>query len=274
MSDVLIRSATAADYAAFAQLQPELATQDPVPTEAVWRQDYVADALVAERRGKVVGYLIGQTLADTGYVRNVVSARAVRRTGVGRALLLAFRERIVAEGKTSWRLNVKLDNTPAVKLYESFGMKFAWDSMAIRLAWADVTRLPESPRELQAHEVPAEADAEVERALNLPFGLVDSVRTKAGRVLKRLSHPGGKCAGFAAFDPAFPGAYPFAVALPLYARALFEALRPHARKGDPEIQVVADGDGGLAELLLKAGGVEKLRFAHFSGSLAASAAPR
>src|SRR6185369_15814645 len=108
-----------ADHGVMASLFPELGVDDPVPDLERWRREMVADTLIAEEQGRPVGYLYLQALRETGHVRHVVVSPEARGEGVGRALMAAAAERFRAAGAREWALNVKPDNVPAVRLYES-----------------------------------------------------------------------------------------------------------------------------------------------------------
>ncbi|MFN7133130.1 MAG: hypothetical protein ACK4N5_13710, partial [Myxococcales bacterium] len=77
----------------------------------------------------------------------------------------------------------------------------------------------------------------------------------------------GQPQGYAAFNPAFPGAFPFRVGRPEHARALMQAIRPHAPADVPHVQVVVENAPELRALLLGAGAELRMEFVHFEGEL-------
>src|SRR5688572_1068491 len=113
-----IDPAAPGDYETFLDLFEELATGDPPPPRAQFEQVIVPSTLVARSsEGDVLGYVFSQVFGELAYVRHLVSAPTARRTGVGRALMTAARERARAEGASRWQLNVKIHNVAAIRLY-------------------------------------------------------------------------------------------------------------------------------------------------------------
>lgn len=264
-----LRAARPDEHAAFTRLFPMLGTTDPVPGPERWAQDISAHTFFAERAdGLVVGYLYGQPLSSLGYIRHLVVAPEARGEGLGRALMLAagrsFRER----GCERWCLNVKVDNHAALGLYRSLRMSEAYRSTALVLRWDAVAALPPSPATDAGCALDAADDAAVERAFDLPEGQLAFARAQPGRVLVGL-RDGGRWVGAACFDPAFPGAFPFRVADPTWARALLEALRPHALPGQPGVRAVIDDGEAVVAALTAAGATVTMRLLHLEGVLPA-----
>jgi ribosomal-protein-alanine N-acetyltransferase len=77
-------------------------------------------SLAAEEEQDVVGYLICSRFEDVWHVMNVAVAPHRRRTGVARALLASLLERI-DDPEARLTLEVRISNTGARALYESFG---------------------------------------------------------------------------------------------------------------------------------------------------------
>lgn len=75
--------------------------------------------LVALVEGAVAGYVGCHHVADEGFITNVAVFPAHRRRGVARALLAAARDQ--GQGLYRLTLEVRVSNTPAIALYESFG---------------------------------------------------------------------------------------------------------------------------------------------------------
>ncbi|MDQ3370784.1 MAG: GNAT family N-acetyltransferase, partial [Myxococcota bacterium] len=160
-----LRAATVDDYDAYARLVPELGVDEPLPSRTRFADELLGRALVAVDAGTVVGYALFEVLSDVGYVRNVVSAPARRRSGIGLAIMRGLHARFVAAGATAWCLNVKPDNTAAIALYERCGLRTAYRSCALRLPRA--RELPSPPSDVSLVPVPADADAMVEPAFGL-----------------------------------------------------------------------------------------------------------
>ena len=172
-----------------------------------------------------------------------------------------------AGASADWHLNVLVDNTAAIRLYERLGFQVEHRSVALRMAWASVARLAADPAAVTAHPIAAAEDDDVERALGVLSGRLEMARTRGGYVLRQLRDAELAPVGVACFDPAFPGAFPFRVARPALARQLFDALAPHARPGDLDLQVVIEDDDALIDALIAAGAEPRHRLLHYVGRI-------
>ena len=76
---------------------------------------------VAEADGQVVGYAGSHLIMDEADILNVACDPALRRRGIGRAVLTALLEQLTVLGARSVTLEVREGNTPARGLYESLG---------------------------------------------------------------------------------------------------------------------------------------------------------
>lgn len=261
------RAALPEDYPVFARLFPELETGDPLPSEEWWRTEIAPQTWLFEQESEVAGYLYAQTLAGAGYIRHVVVAPGMRGRGVGRAMMLALAARLQERGCSSWCLNVKPGNKPAVRLYQAVGMRRAYSSASVRFTWALVDRL-EPVAGVGVVGIEASEDAAIQRAYGLPAGQLTAARENPGARLVRLHDPARPervDLGFAAFYPGFPGAFPFRVADPSLAAPLLAGLRPMARPEVEAMGVVAESDPGLVALLTSVGGKVVLEFDHYEG---------
>lgn len=80
--------------------------------------------LVAEVEGRVVGYVIGLCKRwGEGHVISLAVHPRHRRRGIGRALMEALLARFKERGMQAVRLEVRVSNTPAIKLYEKLGFR-------------------------------------------------------------------------------------------------------------------------------------------------------
>lgn len=266
------RPATPADYPVFARLFLELATGDPTPSPEPWARDIAPQTWLFEQDGAVAGYLWFQRLDGVGYVRHVVVAPELRARGLGGAMLRALADDLRAGGISRWCLNVKPDNLPALRLYEGLGMRETYRSAALRFPWSFVDGLPPTDRSLGTCPIDPAEDAAIEAAFDLPPGQLALNRARPRVALRRLHDPEDPAAvalGFAAFDPDFPGAYPFRVAAPALAKPLLDGLRPHAEK--PDMGLVVEADPGLVDLLVRHGARVHLEIVHLEGTVPGSA---
>lgn len=257
-----IRAATIADYPAFATLFRELGIDDPTPSLDRWSAELVHHTLVAADAGEVLGYVNFYRLGDAAHVRNLVVAPGARNRGLGRQLMTAAARALREAGVREWHLNVKADNAAAIHLYEQLGMRADHRSTVLRLAWANLAKLPAELATVTTAS--PEEDDELERAFGLPAGRLAMAR-RPGRVAVALRGPDLGVLGFAVFDPDFPGAMPFFVARPALAAPLLAALRPHARHA--YLQIVVENHDALADVLAAAGAETRLRLFSYSGPL-------
>jgi len=260
-----IRAARDDDYAAFTRLFPELRVDDPTPAHETWRDKMLATTLVAERDGDVIGYAYYDLFADEGHLRHLSIAPAHHGQRIGQRLMERVAERMRAHGLTRWALNVKPENTSAIRLYERMGMRPSYTSQALRFGWDLVERLPSAPA-LRARPIDPARDAEIEAATKLSAGQLALGRRGRDNILYEV-RDGSSVVGAAVFAPAFPGAFPFRASSPAAARALLDALRPFARPEPPYMQVVVEGQPELASALRAAGALLRLDIVHYKGAL-------
>jgi ribosomal protein S18 acetylase RimI-like enzyme len=262
---VQTRPAVGDDYEAFVTLSAELGGDDPPMARERWLQ-LVPSTRVATIGESVVGYCYCEALADFGYVRQISVAPAARRRGIARRLLRDAAELLQRAGVNRWCLNVYPDNTPAIRLYESFGFSPEYRTAAVRLRWQAVDELPGADREVNATTLSVEEEEHFEKAFQLKRGQLASARQKRGRILVGVTSKSGEPLGLAVFDPTFPGASIFVAALSLVA-PLLHALRPHALNEHDFLQVVAERDQALTDWLLHVGAELRFVSVHYVGTL-------
>ncbi|MEA2699641.1 MAG: hypothetical protein QOI66_3912 [Myxococcales bacterium] len=261
---VTLRPATPDDYAAFVRLCPELGTGDPIPAADVWASAIAPTTLVAALADRVVAYCHFQEYDDTVYVRALVVDPTIRRQGTGRILLTAVADRLRAQGKTFWRLNVKPDNVAAIALYSSLGLSPNYLAKSFRLPWSRFHDLPSFGAVVKT--LAPDRDVVLEDCFSLPRGQL-TVSRRLGRVLFEAVAPEGEASlGLAVFNPSFPGAFPFRVVDPRVARDLLAAMRLMV-PNDHSVNLVAEDDERLAALLSQAGAVLNLKILHMKGPL-------
>ena len=257
-----VRAAIPDDYGTFARLFPELRVPDAVPTAEKFVRELMPAAFIAERDGRPVGIACWQILRGAGYLRIIITDPAERRSGIGRELMTAVRDRFREAGCETFALNVLPDNAGAIALYESFGLSKAWRSRAVTFRWSILDAHP-AVHEARVIEPDDDAHAEHERGI-LP-GLIADARAK-GRVLMMIEREDQVTAA-AVFDPTFPGAYPFRAKTIEDAVSLLHALRPHARTTDDEINVVPEDQETLADELIDLGATVRIETMHMRGAL-------
>ncbi len=260
-----IRQATLEDHALFVRLMPELEVDDPPPDAAKWANELQPTTLVAERDGEPVGVCTFVLLEGAGHIRMLITDPRARRVGAGRALLEAAAKRLRAAGCTKWTLNVKPQNVAAIALYVSMGFAKDYSAQALRFPWTELDGLPPSPA-VQARLVTPADDRAIEKLFSLSPGQVEGLR-KAKRILLTLTDASGEVLALSAYDPKFPGAFPFRVKEPVLARALLEAMKQHALPDAEWTGVVVENDEALAKLLTSHGASVRMDIDHYSGAL-------
>ena len=246
------RLATPADYAACARLFAELEVPDVVFSEAQFVAQILPRVVVAVAGERVIGYASWRLYGLTAHVVHVAVDPEARGRGAGRALMDAVRAHVVGAGCARWYLNVKRANGSAIRLYERAGMTTDIETASLRLRWDSVAALP-APGPVEVFAPAPSDDAAIARRFELGAERVAFLRNRPGYVTAALREE-GRIVGYAAFDPIYPGTYPFCAERPELARPLLAALRPHARedRGDG-VLVSVEGDALLAGALVAAG---------------------
>lgn len=248
-----LRSATPADYAAFARLFLELGVREPPPPADVWAAEFLPRTRFYEGPQGPQAYVTADVMGDLGYVMQLVVDASARRQGLGRRVLREVAEHFRARGCTRWGLNVKRDNTAALALYGSFGMRPLREAVALMVSQAQVEALPAAPSGLHVVPVAESEWAPLTAAWQLMPEKLARFSKFASHQLLRLDLP-------AAPEPLRlglmdlrqgGGLFPFFAATPGHARALLEdALR---RSGAQELNVTVTDDVPLVEVLRAAG---------------------
>jgi GNAT superfamily N-acetyltransferase len=262
------RLATPDDYPIFARLFPELAVHDPLPAPEHFAQRMLPRVLLLLDGETALGYAYWQRYDRTAHVVNVVIDPTARQRGAGLALMEALRAHVIEQGCERWYLNVKTDNTPALRLYNRCGLMLDHSIWALRLSWVQVDRLPGVSDGPVDAFVTTTADDE---ALMVSFGLErDRIALWRARPTTHLValRRGGTLVGFTAFDPTFPGAHPFRVATLDLAHALLDACRAAIPLGGYDyLHVTVEKNMELRELLVAAGATVSFALVQLSAAL-------
>lgn len=121
---VIIRELKAADAPAVSKIEEETfsmpwSVQDFLEmVEADYAYYYVAEA-----DGEIAGCCGIRNIVGEGEITNVVVAQNYRGQGIGRALMEYMLKEAPSHGIGDCTLEVRVSNTPAIKLYESLGFK-------------------------------------------------------------------------------------------------------------------------------------------------------
>lgn len=269
----ILRPARDRDHGLYLRLFAELGVDDPPADAERWAVELAPDAHVLEHDGEAVGYVLVQILDGVGYVRHVVVDPAARGRGFGHEAMRGVASLFRDAGCTSWCLNVKPDNEPAVRLYRRCGMVERYRTVSVRWRWSLLDDLASPASSELADLAPvscghAEPDAleEIEACFSLPSGLLATFAAKE-RVALIAARRGGRIVGVASFDPVFPGCFPFRADDLAAAVALLEAARAHAPSDAEHLQLVVEDAPQLVVALEDLGAIRMLEFAHYGGAL-------
>ncbi len=267
MANLRLRPATGADHGLYLRFFAELCTQDPPLEPARWGHESARSTVFLMEADREVGYAAFELAADNAHVRHVVIDSAQRRRGLGRRLMLELAALLRRSGARAWRLNVFNTNHVAIDLYSSLGLNAIYSTAVLRLAWEDVSRLPQVPS--TSIEAPRELDGANETEFGLMQGQLARARDKQGvRIVTALA-ANGKCVGIAVFDPSFPGSSPFRCKSPEYARTLIEALRVCYDGPKAYLQLVIEDAALVARVLESSGAVRTHDIIHMRGPIPA-----
>ena len=121
---MIVRKALAADIPAVAALEhaefPDGADEGMLMR--LWETDGGV-ILIAEEGETLLGYVWAHFVLDEGDIGNVAVAPAVRRCGIGAALMEAFQTEAERRGAAVVQLEVRESNLAAWRLYEKNGFE-------------------------------------------------------------------------------------------------------------------------------------------------------
>lgn len=267
MSASTIRSAPPTDHGTYAKLCLELGVDDPIYPLERFIALMMPTTLIAERDGQAQGYAFFNPLNEVVHLSHIVTAPEARGDGVGRALMAEVVRRARDAGCTQMTLNVRPDNAPALRLYESFGLTRSHTNHSLRMEWAIVDRQPESAAPLAAHarEIAPDEDAVLEAECGVQRGNLAGRRAR-GCVLRAITTEPGRTA-LGVFDVGFPSIRPFRTPDLAHALSLLRALRPFARPEHASVVVMVEDQPDLAEALLRAGATLRLETMFMRGPI-------
>lgn len=224
---------------------------------------------------EVVGYVwwtaTGASLPE-GQVKCIIVHGDHRRHGVATALLQAVAKKLKERKCIRWRLHVRPENQPAVMLYQKLGMQRLCGAAEVSLTWNCVSQLPSGAEEgtpVCLPVVSSEEEAVLESAFGLCPGVFCEARELGGRIPLQLRSSGGdnELLGCCIFDPAFPGAYPFCVTRPAFARTLLDEMQKHHDEARDDFFLLIEKQEALTDALVAASAEVMFRMDCYSGSL-------
>jgi ribosomal protein S18 acetylase RimI-like enzyme len=247
---VEIRPARDADYADFERLFGELAIPDPLPSAERFTAAIVPVMSVATIDDRVIGFVTWRRYAELAHVMQLAVDRHVRGQRIGQRLLEHARDAARTAGCTRWYLNVKRDNTSAIRLYERCGLAFELESTVVKLDWARISRVAGVAEQLST----AEEDAEIAARFDVPLARLQMFRARPTFRMITLRDDAGALVGFAPFDPTFPGTPMLHTAHVDLAPMLVEAIRHHADPRFDFVRLCVEGNRALTNALIALGG--------------------
>jgi hypothetical protein len=201
-------------------------------------------------------------------VRHVVVDPAMRRAGVGRALMDVIAHRLRERGCSRWCLNVKESNVAARTLYERVGMKNAYESVGFKFPWSAAARLPRASDAVDVERVKPEDDAAIEARFDLPNGMLAGFRATPGQLLFALRERGTRAiVGFSRFAPGFPGSFPFRVSRTDLASVLLDTLPSHSHPEHDWLMLTVEDDADLVRAIEATGARTTMRLLHMRGDV-------
>lgn len=252
----VLRAGRPEDHAVFARLFLELGVDSPPPPPSQWEAEMAPLAVFAEGPGGVVAYAVAEPMGELGYVGQLVVDASARGQGLGRWMMERLAERLRAQGCQRWTLNVKRDNTPALCLYASVGLRPVREAADFKVSRAHVAALPAAPPGLRVVPLAPEDRDALTAAFSIMPGKLARFATKDSHQLLRLEGPGRDSSGPLGMMDWRASArllFPFFAASPGHARALLEDAFSRAGAEVETLSVVVTGDAPLAELLRAAG---------------------
>jgi GNAT superfamily N-acetyltransferase len=262
------RLAEPPDFSGFQALFRTLDPHAPVPDRVRWERDFMSRTLVIDGPTGLLAYAYFDAFDEAAYVQQLVVSPEVRNTGMGRALMHAVARHLRSRGLRYWDLNVDLENTAAVRLYESLGMSPVGETTSLRFSWTLVDQLPVPSSNVLSRGVEPTEDPSLEMGFRLRHGSLDVARRKVGRHIIALFE-GGTPVGLAVFAPALPSTYPLRIARAELAAPLLRSLREVADLSLDHTLVAIDDDASLVRRLVEHGAVAYLTAARYSGTLRA-----
>ncbi|MFD0590031.1 GNAT family N-acetyltransferase [Paenibacillus sp. GCM10027627] len=120
-----VRSFQLSDYKPLTELLEEVLTtecyeqtMEAFARQLSWDSDLV---LVAVKESEIVGMIIGTIDNNKGYYYRIAVSPEHQRSGVGRALVSALRQRFVGRNVSKILITADEHNEPVLPLYESMG---------------------------------------------------------------------------------------------------------------------------------------------------------
>lgn len=264
---MLFRRALPNDYHNYSRLFSELSTYDPTPTAQVFEQDIMPNMMVLDKDGQMITFAYIQSLQTTGYVRQIVVDSNYRRKGFGHFMMLEVIKHFRAVGCNRMCLNVKVDNYPALNLYNSFGMSERYRSNSLRFPWSMVHDLHQPQESCFATPLDLKRAIIVEKKVGLLPGQLARFLKSPRHIVLELKDETETCLGVAAFNPQFPGAFPFRVVQKIWAKPLLLALEPYALPELSYMQIVVENDDSLTEMLVNNGAQIRVSLIHLDVEL-------
>jgi ribosomal protein S18 acetylase RimI-like enzyme len=264
----ITRDACRGDHVAFLSFWGYLGLDQGPPDVAWWDEHLRPRTMFLEDRetGQLVGYALTFAFGDRGDVRQIAVDAGMRGQGVGKALMSAVKERLVAEGAKDWRLEVKQENAAGIALYRAVGMDVIRELVSMRMT-VDQVRAFAATRSgsLRVEDVRPEEDAAVEATWDLGRGQLARWRRARGPNARLMKIADRALAQYTPdFTPEWGLVFPLYAIDREHAAAIFGAVTEMEMSPFIEMQFP---DGVAAQALQRAGATVLERLYEMGGPI-------
>lgn len=143
---MVIRQVKEQDVEVLAELEKICFPNDPWSLDSLYTDIVLNERtvyLAAEEEGDIIAYGGLWKIFDEGHITNIAVVPGRRREHVGEQLVTRLIDMTREEGLTSWTLEVRSDNAPAIALYEKLGFEkagirkgyYEYDGMDAIIMW-------------------------------------------------------------------------------------------------------------------------------------------
>ncbi|MCF2143907.1 MAG: GNAT family N-acetyltransferase [Candidatus Heimdallarchaeota archaeon] len=192
-----------------------------------------------------IGYYRIAIYGREGHIQTIGVHPDYRRKGVGSHLLERSIYQLEKSGCTSYFLYVQTNNTPAINLYKKYGFQGETKSWQFVIPF---DLLPNKPRGKCRHVEWGEIQLLSLRFNVNPLQIQQYFGKKEQYVL--VYEMLGQQLGFARFNPAFPGAFPFILKDPNYFLDMVAILKSYiSQKNFTEMKITFENQSRLVNYL-------------------------
>jgi ribosomal protein S18 acetylase RimI-like enzyme len=223
-SALTFRPALPSDYEHYLRLFPELGVSDPPPLLSRWLEEHLDGSSVLCLGPEVVGYTMVREYPPDAFVVNLIVSREHQHEGLGRELMERLSARLRERGFVRWRLHVKTDNEPALRLYRRMGLEVHSRSDWLELPVTGLGNVATSPNPVFLMPSLEGSDARFEELFDLLPGTLHRMRRGGSSVLKVTSPRVGEELGLVVHSKELRRSVVFRLRDAEYLRSALQAL--------------------------------------------------